>query len=161
LLFLPVIQALNQNGVEHIVVGGLAVILHGHTRLTTDLDLVVRLTPGNAAKAVKTLVDFGFAPRAPVPAEGFADAAIRKQWIDEKGLKVFSFYKKDNPLFDVDLFVEHPMAYEELHKSSVVKESGGVPVRICGLDHLIQLKERAGRPKDQEDLRILRIIKNG
>jgi len=45
-IFAPVFEALNGARVRYVVVGGVAVVLHGHARLTTDLDLVVDLAAG-------------------------------------------------------------------------------------------------------------------
>lgn len=38
-----VLKALNDSGVRYLVVGGIAVVMHGHLRTTADLDLVVDL----------------------------------------------------------------------------------------------------------------------
>ena len=43
--YLDVFHALNAAGVRDVVVGGLAVVLQGHVRMTVDLDLVVDLAP--------------------------------------------------------------------------------------------------------------------
>ena len=37
-------SALNVEGVRYIVVGGMAVVLHGHPRMTADIDLIVDLS---------------------------------------------------------------------------------------------------------------------
>lgn len=42
-IFQPIFQALNHSGVRYVVVGGVAVVLQGHARLTVDLDLIVDL----------------------------------------------------------------------------------------------------------------------
>jgi hypothetical protein len=39
--FEQIFEALGQAGVRYVVVGGVAVVLHGHPRLTADRDLVV------------------------------------------------------------------------------------------------------------------------
>jgi hypothetical protein len=41
--FEAVFAALQQAGVHHLVVGGVAVVFHGYPRFTADLDLVVAL----------------------------------------------------------------------------------------------------------------------
>lgn len=85
-----VLASLNAAGVRYLVVGGVAVVLHGHLRTTADLDLVVALDDANAQRAVEALQALGFTPRAPVAASQFADAAARAGWIAEKGLTVVS-----------------------------------------------------------------------
>jgi predicted nucleotidyltransferase len=50
-----VLAALNDAGVRYLIVGGVAVVLHGHLRATADLDLVVRLEDDNARRAVEAL----------------------------------------------------------------------------------------------------------
>lgn len=77
-----ILAALNAETVRYLVVGGVAVVLHGHLRTTADLDLVVELAPDNARRALAALAKLGFRPRAPVPAEHFLDAGIRQSWIE-------------------------------------------------------------------------------
>ena len=47
-LFEPLFAALNAGEVRYVVVGGVATVLHGHARLTADVDLVTRREEGNA-----------------------------------------------------------------------------------------------------------------
>ena len=56
---LRVFSALEQARVRYLVVGGVAVVLHGHLRVTADLDLVVdlELTNARAAGRAKDLQD--------------------------------------------------------------------------------------------------------
>jgi hypothetical protein len=105
-LFEPLFDALNRANVRYIVVGGLATVLHGHARLTADIDLIVDLVPDEARKAVETFTSLGFRPRAPVEPLAFADARVRKQWIEEKGMRVFALWNPANPMLEVDLFAE-------------------------------------------------------
>ena len=159
-LFLPVIDAFNREKVSYVVVGGLAVVLHGHTRLTTDVDLVVGLDEANASKAVEIVSRLGYQPRVPVNPKGFADSKERALWIKDKGLLVFSFYNKDNPLIGIDFFVDYPMEFSGLLSRSIIKDLGGIPIRISSIEDLIAMKKKAGRPKDLEDVRVLEIIRN-
>lgn len=159
-LFLPVIDAFNREKVAYVVVGGLAVVLHGHTRLTADIDLVIGLDKTNALRAVEIVAKLGYKTRVPVNPKSFADSKQRAQWIKDKGLMVFSFYKNDNPMIGIDFFVDYPMDFKGLRSRSIVKDLGKIPVRICSIEDLIKMKRKAGRPKDLEDVRALRMIKN-
>ncbi len=44
-LFEPIFEALNRADARYVVVGGVAVILLGHTLMTADLDLAVERNP--------------------------------------------------------------------------------------------------------------------
>ena len=87
-----IFRALNDAGVRYLVAGGLAVNAHGYLRLTNDVDLVVALDPENIVQAFKALATLGYKPLVPITAEQFADPALRRQWIDEKGMKVLNFF---------------------------------------------------------------------
>jgi predicted nucleotidyltransferase len=47
-----VIRALNDAGVRYLIAGGLAVIAHGYTRSTQDMDLILDLGEDNLSRAV-------------------------------------------------------------------------------------------------------------
>ena len=64
-LFEDFFRTLNQNGVRYVVVGGLAVVLHGHPRMTAVIDLVVDLEPSAARLAIQTLTEMGLRPMIP------------------------------------------------------------------------------------------------
>lgn len=97
-LFEPIFEALSRGGGRYVVVGGVAVVLHGYVRLTADLDLVVDLEPEAARRTVEVLEGLGLVPRAPVAALDFAVRERRDEWIREKGMTVFSLFDTRNPL---------------------------------------------------------------
>lgn len=151
-LFLPIFGLLNDADVRYVVVGGIATILHGYVRATSDIDLVIDLDPTEAEKAIRALTAHGFKPRAPVDPLQFADPAQRAKWLDEKGMQVFSMARPDSPGISVDLFARHPIPFDELWSRSTLAQLGGLMVRICSLQDLIELKRIAGRPRDLADI---------
>jgi len=158
--YLPIVKSFNRFNVSYVAVGGIAVILHGHTRLTTDLDFVIELSPENIRNALQALSSEGLTCKVPVKAEDFASEEIRNSWIRDKGMRVLGFTKSNNPLVSVDLFVEYPVEFASLIKDSIQTKLGEEHIRICSLEHLLVMKKIAGRPKDLEDIRILNLIKS-
>jgi hypothetical protein len=154
----PIFAALNNAGIRYIVVGGLATVLHGHARLTSDLDMIIDLQPEEAKKAIDVLVGLGFQPRAPVSPEEFADPAARRAWVEQKGMRVFSMWDPKNPMVEIDLFVDHPILFEELWAESEVMPLSDTTARVVSANHLIQLKRLAGRPQDLMDIEALEAI---
>ncbi len=139
-----VLEAFEEAQVRYVVVGEVAVVLHGHLRTTADLDLVVQLERANVLCAVAALGKLGYRPRAPVPAESFADKAVREQWIREKGLTVG---------LEIDLFASEPFDFEAVHARSPTVRLERTAARVIGLEDLIDLKRKAARPRDVEDVR--------
>lgn len=156
-LFEPVFDALGAAGVRYVVVGGVAVVLYGHARLTADLDIAIDLTPEAASVAMAALGDLGLRPRLPVDPAGFADPAVRANWIDERG-KVFSMWDPEEPLLSVDVFVENPIDLEELWERSETVELGDSRPRVASIADLIRLKRLAARPQDHTDIQALEAI---
>lgn len=158
-LFEPLFDALNRAAVRYVVVGGFATVLHGHARLTGDIDLIVDLVPDEARKAIETLTGLGFRPRAPVAALAFADPLARRRWVEEKGMRVFAMWNPANPMLEVDLFAEHPIDFEELWNRAETVELTRTTVRIAAIPDLIRLKRLAGRPQDLADIEALEAIR--
>lgn len=91
--------------VRYVLVGGLAVSLHGVLRLTADLDLALALDEGNAASFLRLMTELGYRPRLPVDPSGLADEAVRRRWAEDKGLIAFPFWHPESPFADVDVLL--------------------------------------------------------
>jgi hypothetical protein len=153
-----IFAALERADVRYLVVGGVAVVLHGHPRFTADLDLVLALDATNVRAAIAALSALGYRPRAPVRAEDLADPNQRADWIHNKGMIVFSLASPDHPTTEVDLFVEEPFPFEDAYRRATWTDLGTTRVPVASLSDLIQMKRSAGRPRDLEDVRVLEEI---
>jgi len=119
--------------VQYVVVGGLATVLHGYARFTADIDLVINLDQQKAEKAITVLSAFGLKPRLPVDPIQFCDPAIRKSWVEDKNMLVFSLHHPDKPLLVVDLLVNEPVPFQELAQRAVQLDLGGEKVPVCAI----------------------------
>jgi len=153
-----VLAALEKRKVRYLVVGGVAVVLHGYARFTADLDLVVALDPPNVTAAMEALASLGYRPRAPVAALDFADPLKRREWIRDKGLTVFGLWSPEHPATEVDVFVEEPFAIDQALARATRARLGSNTFTVASIPDLIELKQRAGRPKDLDDIEKLREI---
>jgi hypothetical protein len=151
-IFEPIFERLNEQGGRYVVVGGVAVVLHGFPRLTVDLDLIVDLRREEASRTIAALTSLGLLPLAPVRAEEFADSERRRDWIATNGMRVFSMYDPGDPLRTVDLFVESPIDFDGLWSRARIIDLDGTAVRVASIADLIDLKRRANRAQDREDI---------
>ena len=156
--YVEIFRALNAAGVRYVVAGGIAVNLHGVERATADLDLVVHLEENNARKFATVMTQLGYRPRVPVPAADFANAELRRQWMTEKQMTVFSFYNPHEPMEVVDVFVSEPLPFEDLYARRVLREAFDVTIPVMGIRDLVTIKTAAGRPKDFIDISLLNVL---
>ena len=149
---------LNEEGVQYLVVGGIAVNLYGIERATADIDLVVDLEEGNLKKFIAALKKMGLKPKIPVSLDDFADPEKRKSWIEEKGMMVFNLYDPENSFFEFDVFVDVPFDFSKVFFEREEMTAGDVVIPVVPLRQLIEMKEKTGRPQDKSDVYYLKKI---
>jgi hypothetical protein len=159
---LAILAALQAERVRYLIVGGLAVVHHGHLRFTADLDLVLDMRPDNVLGAIRALQSLGYRPRVPVRFEEFADPAARESWRREKNMKVFSVWSPEHQATVIDLFVECPFDFERAAAAADRQPlAPGVDACFVGLEDLLALKAAAARPLDLDDIANLKRIGHG
>ena len=71
------------------------------------------MSNGNFKKVVSILKQKGYHVKQPVDPMGIADEKMRYDWIHNKHMKAFNFYKEDE-LKEVDIIIESPVSYDAL-----------------------------------------------
>ena len=151
-----IFAALNAASIKYLVVGGIAVVLYGVNRTTSDVDLAVELTAENL-KALETVLQrLGFMRRAPIPIQGLADPKTRRLWTHQKGMKVYSFMERQPPARTIDVMVKPLANFREAYARRATTTIHDIPVPLIPLDLLSQMKRETGRPEDLLDLKALR-----
>jgi predicted nucleotidyltransferase len=150
-----VLTALEEANVRYLVVGGVAVVLHGYLRTTLDLDLVLQLDRANLERALNAFAALGFRPQAPVPLSSFADPETRNVWFREKNMTVFSLWHPDNPGFAVDLFIQEPFDFEAVYRRALRVPLQGVQTTVVSREDLVEMKRATGRARDLDDIEAL------
>jgi hypothetical protein len=148
-----VIRKFNNAGVRYAIAGGIAVNLHGHIRMTADLDILIELEDNNLAKAVTTLKESGFVCKVPIDPMGLADSNTRNDWIKNKNMKALNFYRG---IEEVDLVIDSPVKYEDAKKINFAVKDINYPV--VSKEDLIKMKEVTNRQHDKDDIKKLKIL---
>ena len=156
---IKVIESLPERGVDVVVCGGIACILQGVERTTQDIGLNIRLATENLRPVVEVLRLMDLQSPIPEPIDAFLDPERRRVWREEKRAKVITFRSLSGPL-QVDIFLDYPIAYEDLERDADWREIHGRRFRISSKRHLLEAKERIEEPRkhdrrDIEDLREL------
>jgi hypothetical protein len=150
-----VLASIEKAGVRYLVVGGVAVVLHGYLRTTLDLDLVVQLEPNNLERALTAFEDLGFQPRVPVALRSFLDPQTREIWRREKNMTVFSLWHPGHPGFALDLFVQEPFDFDVVYRRALRIPLEEVEATVVSREDLVAMKRAAGRARDLEDIEAL------
>jgi hypothetical protein len=137
------LQTLHRAGVEFILVGGMAAIVHGAARLTFDLDIVYKRSPDNYPRLVAALANIDPYLRGAPPGLPF-------RWDAETIARGLNFTLITR-LGAIDILGEIAGGgYDELFPYVEPIEAFGIQVPCLRLDKLIEVKRAAGRPKDYE-----------
>jgi hypothetical protein len=144
--FRKLLGVLNSGGIEYIVIGGVAAVLHGSARVTYDLDVLYRRHPDNLARIIEALRPYNPYLRGAVPGLPFL-------W-DVETLRRGLNFTLQTAIGAIDLLAEVPGGgtYELAWTHSLEVRIQDVPVRVVSLEKLIELKRAAGRPKDFESI---------
>lgn len=138
------IELLGAHGVRYLVVGGEAVIFHGHVRLTGDVDFFFSTEEGNVERLFAALEQFW---EGEVPGLSAAEELVPAGTVVQFGV----------PPNRIDLIneiegVSFDDAWQGRVECRLVTAEGEIPLWYLGLDELIKNKRATGRPKDLDDL---------
>ena len=153
------LATLSSGKIDYVLVGGLAVTLHGYQRLTMDVDVALALYDENLAKFVDCAKSANLKPVLPIPIDSLRDAALIDQWHREKGMLVFALRGTDMLATVIDVLVRPVVSFDELKRNAVTKLIGPLSIPVASIDDLIRLKTGTGRTKDVVDIEELRRIK--
>jgi hypothetical protein len=154
--YVDLFRRLDAAGVRYLVVGGVAVNLHGVSRLTHDVDLILAMDDENVRRFVAVAQQYAFRPVVPVRVEDFADPAKRRDWIENKRMLAFGLRpgRPEDPT--VDVLVNPPLDFETAYARRVEVEVEGLRVALAGIADIIAMKTGTGRAKDQDDIAMLK-----
>jgi hypothetical protein len=95
----------------------------------------------------------------PVSLEDFADPTLRRSWIEEKGIRVFSLFHPQQHYLELDVFVESPFDFAKVYEKRETMGQGTTAIPVVPIETLIAMKEETNRPQDRADVYHLQQIK--
>ena len=143
------LQRLVEAEIRFILVGGLAVNAWGYMRGTQDVDVVPDPDPENLAKLDELLRELG----------GKVDVGGRL--LDSNAISTFlrtgdrTFVRTELGQVDVLQGLPQVPRYKELEKQAKQIDIDGLPVRVCSLEHLLEMKRASDRARDHDDVQQL------
>jgi hypothetical protein len=148
-----ILERLVARGVDFVVVGGIAVVLHGSVRLTQDLDISYAADETNLEQLGAVLVELGAKLRGVDEELPFVP--------DARTLRQTSMLCLETKLGILDLLAQPEGAppYHELRGRADRLNVGDFAVLVASIDDLLAMKRAAGRAKDLADIEDLEAIR--
>ena len=138
----PLLRALARRRVDVVVIGGIAAILYGSSRLTTDLDIAFAPERGNLEALGRALGDLEASLRGVADDVPFVADSDTLRRVD-----VLTLDTTEGPL-DLLRAPSGAPSYKILRRRAERFDLGGFEVLTASLEDLIAMKRAAGRPKD-------------
>jgi hypothetical protein len=150
-----ILTTLNKHEVRFVLIGALAARLHGFPRLTADADI----TPAHDAVNLKALAKALRELHAKVYTESVPEGLAFDCSATTLGRAAMWNLVTDAGRIDIAFKPAGTKGFVDLAANAEKFKAYGVVFLAASLDDIIRSKEAAGRPKDREDVAILRAMK--
>ena len=160
MFYLDLFSKLQQFEVQYLLIGGLAVSLHGVERATRDIDITVAMQPNNLDKLIACAESLNLKPVLPVPLSSLKNLPLLKQWHAEKNLIAFALRTEEIAGVTLDILLFPPVDFGQMQQNMTPFAIGSTTVNVACIDDLILLKQAAGRAIDLSDIEHLNKIKS-
>lgn len=144
-----IVATFRRHHVDFVVIGGIAVLAHGHPRATFDLDFVADLNEENMHRLAAALDELEVRVRRVDAAMLEVDPTDPEQLASGANWTLIT----DAGWLDFMPGAEGARDYADIARDAVPVRDGAF--RIVGLDDLIRMKRASGRPKDIDDIAAL------
>jgi predicted nucleotidyltransferase len=143
------LERLSGADIRFVLVGGLAVGAWGYVRGTKDVDVVPEPSRDNLERLAELLRELD------------GKVEVEDGLLTADAISIF-LRTGDRALIatelgSVDVLQGHPQipSFADLDAQATDVEIDGVRVRVCSLDHLLEMKRASERPRDRDDLEAL------
>jgi len=149
------LETLSRHKVNFVLIGALAARLHGFPRLTADADITPASDKPNLERLVAALKELD----ARVYTESVPEGLVFD--LSATAIARARMWKLVTKAGRLDIAFEPAgvEGYDDLKRDAERFEAFGVRFLVASLDDIIRSKEAAGRPKDMDDVTILRAMK--
>jgi len=133
-------EVLKRHDVDYVVIGGLAVVLQGGETTTHDVDLAFDRSRQNLDRLADALTELSAKPkRWKAGSFRLKTADLAANWLH-----------LESDSGDIDLIADTPgVSYQSIKEGCEKFELDHVTILVASVAELIEMKRRAGRPKDK------------
>lgn len=157
MFYLRLFRTLEQEKVRYLLVGGVAVNLHGAERMTMDVDLMLAMDRANLDRFRAAARSLRLKPAVlQVTLDQFCDAKTVESWVRDKHMLAFQLRGPELEAPSVDILVKPVVPFQAAYRRRKRMKMGGVNISVAASEDLIALKSGTGRKIDESDILALR-----
>lgn len=147
-----ILGLLTAHGVDFVVIGGVAAVLHGSARITRDLDICFARDEANLTVLGRALVELEARLRRVADDVPFVPDGAALKRVQTLTMETVAGH------FDILASPDGAPPYERLRRNAERYDLGAFAVLVASIDDLIAMKRAAGRDKDLADVGELQAI---
>ena len=159
IIYEEILREFKKQKVKYVLVGGIAFNLLGGSRNTLDMDILVEMSDENLFKIVSILKNAGYRVKQPVDPLMIADKNTREDWIKNKHMKAFNFYKGERSYEEVDIIIDSPVNFKQAVKDALRIKAGRITLSVISKKNFIKMKKMSGRDKDMLDIKEISLLR--
>ncbi len=151
--FFDLLEKLVKAGVDFVIVGGFAGVVHGCTYVTQDIDICCDFSADNLLRLQKAICDINPVHRM--------TPNRQKLELTEDNCNQFKNLYLDTGIGQLDCvsFISGVGEFQTVKKKSTLIEAENIQLRVLSLDALIESKKAMNRPRDKQIILQLEAIK--
>jgi len=151
--FFDLLERLVKAGVDFVIIGGFAGVIHGCTYLTQDIDICCDFSPANLLALQKAVSNLHPVHRMTPRRKKFE--------LTEKNCEQLKNLYLDTDIGQLDCvsFIDGLGDYQKVRRASVLVKVRDTKLRVLSLNALIKAKKAMDRPRDKQALLQLEAIK--
>jgi len=146
--FETILKKLIEHEIRFIVVGGLAVALHGYDRSTGDIDILLALDGENLKKMDLAMKEMDYYPRIPVELHELSDRIKIERYKREKNMQAYTLTSSGQPPIQIDIIIEESWDFDSFDQRKTFFDQEELSLPVIALDDLLLMKKKTGREKD-------------
>jgi len=142
--FLKLLERLVDAGVEFVLVGGFAGVVHGCTYVTQDIDICCDFSQANLLALQKTLSDLK-------PVHRMTPGRLKLE-LTKKNCTDFKDLYLDTKIGQLDCLsvIDGVGDYTQVKKESRIIKIGKIKIHVLDIDALIKSKKTLNHPRDRQ-----------
>jgi len=145
-MYVDLFRALNEEAVEYVVGGGLALKLHGVQHAAPDIDLLPAPDDANLRRFLGVAARLKLKLSLPIPLEALHNVSELDTWARKRQITALSLQSASPGGMPATVIVRPAVPFERLYRNRVEKDLDGVRLSLASIEDIEALGQARAHP---------------